>query len=142
MGRRFLAAEGGGEAGLVLDDAVDADGIGGVGVGEDEGADGFGVGVLAPVLRVGDVEALRAGEAVDLLVDVDVLIFGALEVGHEGEEHAAVVGGVFAEGEAAVDLDVVDGGEAAVLVGEAVGAGLEVLEVFGCPPVVEVALGR
>ena len=54
---------------------------------------------------------------------------------------AAVVGGVFAEGELAVDLDVVDGGEGAVFVDEAIGAGGEFLEVFGGPPVVEVALG-
>ena len=70
-----------------------------------------------------------------------VVVLGALHVGHEGEQQAAVVGGVFAEGELAVDLDVVDGGEGAVFVDEAVGAGGEVLEVFGSPPVVEVALG-
>ena len=70
-----------------------------------------------------------------------MVFLGALHVGHEGEQKATVVGGVLAEGELAVDLDVVDGGEGAVFVDEAVGAGGEVLEVFGGPPVVEVALG-
>ena len=105
-GGALFAAEGGAEAGLVDDGAVGAEVVGGVGVGEDLLADAFGAGVFALVLREGDVEALRAGVAVDLLVEVDVVLLGAVEVGHVGEQKAAVVGGVFAEGELAVDLDV------------------------------------
>ena len=67
--------------------------------------------------------------------------FARSQVGHVGEDEAAVVGGVLAEGELAVDVDVIDGDEAAVLVDEAVGAGFEVLLVVGCPPVAEVAVG-
>ena len=67
-------------------------------------------------------------------------LFGAVEVGHVGEDEAAVVGGVFAEGELAVDFEIVDGGEVAVLGDEAAGAGVELLDVGGRPPVAEVAL--
>src|SRR5579864_3950579 len=123
----FFAAEGGAEAGLIDDRSVGAEVIGGVGVGLDLRADYLGAGVFAPVLAEGDVEALRAGEAVDLLVDVDAVLLRAREVGHVGEDQAAVVGGVLAERQLAVDVDIVDGDEAAVLVDEAAGAGLEVL---------------
>jgi hypothetical protein len=64
-----------------------------------------------------------------------VVLLGALHVGHEGEQQAAVVGGVLAEGELAVDFDVVDGGEGAVLVDEAVGAAVKFLRSSGGPPV-------
>ena len=68
-------------------------------------------------------------------------VLGALHVGHEGEQQAPVVGGVLAQGELAVDVDIVDRGKGAVLVDFAIGAGGEVLEVVGGSPVVEVALG-
>jgi hypothetical protein len=41
-GGAFLAAKGGGEAGLVDDGSVGAEVVGGVGIGEDLLADGFG----------------------------------------------------------------------------------------------------
>ena len=134
-----LAAEGWGEAGLVDDDSVDAEAVWRVGVVQHLRADGLRARVLAPVLGEGDVEALWAGETVALGGEVDAVVLGALHIGHEGEQEAAVVGGVFAEGELAVDVDVVDGGEGAVLVDQAIGAGGEVLEVGGGPPVVKVA---
>src|ERR1700678_1772906 len=73
-GGAWLAGEGGGEAGLVDDGSVGAEVVGGVGIGEDLLADCVGAGVFAPVLREGDVEALRSGVASDLLVDVDAVL--------------------------------------------------------------------
>jgi hypothetical protein len=66
MGVGFLQPKAGGEAGLVDDDAVDAESVGGVGVLQDLGADGSGRTFWHQVLGEADVEALRAGEAVDL----------------------------------------------------------------------------
>ena len=110
-------------------------------VGEDLLADCFGARVFAVVLRKGDVEALRAGEAVAFGVDVEVVFLGALHIRHEGEQQASVVGRVLTQGELAVDLDVVNRGEGAVFVHQAIGAGRKVLEIVGGPPVVEVTFG-
>src|SRR6185437_15755077 len=73
-GLACLAAEGGAEAGLVDDGTVGAEVVGRVGVSLDLGADDLRPRVLAPVLAVGDVEALRAGEAVDLLTGVETFL--------------------------------------------------------------------
>ena len=81
-----------------------------MGVGEDLVTHLLGPGVLAPVLGKGDVETLRAGVAVDLFGGVEAVLFGAVEIGEVGEDEATVVGGVFAQREIAVDLDVVLGG--------------------------------
>jgi len=59
----------------------------------------------------------------------------------EGEAQAAIIGGVLAEGEFAVDFDVVDCGELTVFVGNAAGLLFELFLVLRCPPVVEVAVG-
>ncbi len=109
-------------------------------VGEHLLPGGLGTGVFAPVLGKGDVEALRAGVAVDLCRRVDARLLRALEIGHVGEQKAAVIRGVFAQGEPAVDVHVVHRNELAVLVHEAGGADLEVLFVLGGPPIVQVAV--
>src|SRR5579875_1939168 len=77
-GRAGFAAEGAGEAGLVDDRAVGAEMIGRVWVGEGALASGLGAGVFAPVLRPGDVKALRPGEAVYFLIDIDSVLRGAI----------------------------------------------------------------
>src|SRR6185503_14795384 len=99
--------------------------------------------VLAPHVGEAEEEALLRGEAVD--VHARLALQGLLE---RAERHAgaAVVGGVLAQGEAAVQVDVpvdgiLDGHELVVLLGDAVRALLEGGEVLRRPPVLEVALG-
>src|SRR5258708_23990434 len=125
----------------VLHDAVDAPAAGGVRVYADTQAQDFRCDIFTPHAAVAEEEALIGGEAVNQLVGVLFGLTHKFVQGHEGDAGAAVVGGVFAEGEACVEFEVVHGGEAAVFVGDTAGAFLELLAVFGGPPVAQIALG-
>ncbi len=133
-GLAWVAAEGFAELGEVLDCAFDAPLPGGVGVGfgaVDGGLLGF---VLAPDLAEADEEALGGGVAVLFRGGGGVLGGEGVEQGLVGDADAAVVGGVFTQGEVAVEVLAGGYGEAVVFLGLAFGAVLEFGEVFGRPP--------
>ena len=139
-----VAGERPGEGRHVDEHAFDADGVGGMRVRLNEHAGHLRAHVGTPVLREGDEELLPGGEfgggrAGRGSGDVAAVHGFAGHERHEGEMESAVVGGVFTEGELAVDVEA-GIGEAAVLVGDAGGALVEVGLVFGGPPVVEVAV--
>src|SRR6202012_2744962 len=85
-----FAAEGLAKFRHVLDNSVDAELVGRVGVGLNLKASGFWPGVIAPVLAVGEKELLNRVVAVLLLVEVNVLAFGVFKEGHVGETDAAI----------------------------------------------------
>src|SRR5205807_206293 len=60
---------------------------------------------------------------------------------HQRDAGASIVRGVFSQGEAAIQFQIVDRGKAAVLVGNATGAFLKFLCVFQSPPIAEISLG-
>src|SRR5438270_10131092 len=53
---------------------------------------------------------------------------------------AAIVGGVLAEREPAIQLDVVNGGKPAVLIGYTAGAFFKFLSIFRRPPIAQISL--
>ncbi len=89
---------------------------------------------------MGKEELLDGGVAVLLLVEVDVLALGVCEVCNVGEAQAAVVGCIFAKGELAVDLTSSTAVKLPYSLHFTIGLGVELLAVFGCPPVDEVAV--
>src|SRR5205823_1405720 len=92
--------------------------------------------VLAPDLAPAEKDALFRRKAVEGLRR---LAGGARQIGHQRDAQAAVVRGVLPERQLAVQLDVVDRGEARILVDEALRAILERLRVGRRPPVLQVA---
>src|SRR5260370_32748927 len=90
----------------------------------------------APALAVADEEALLGRQPVDRL---ELLAARRLAPGPVGQEQTAEVGHVLAQGELAVDLDVVDDGIAAVLLLDAVRPRLELARIPRPPPVAQVA---
>src|SRR5580704_2244713 len=92
--------------------------------------------VFACPLGEADEEALVGGEAFDRL---QLLTRGCPLPGYVGDKSAAEVGYVFAAGELAVDVNVVDDDVASELVAKAVDVIFEALGVFLGPPVFEVA---
>ena len=109
-----------------------------MGVGAEELAEVGGAIDAAPGDGVGEEEALVAGEAVD---GGGGLALQRFVVGVVGDGEAAEVGDVFAEGEFAVDVDVVDADAGVEFLDDFVGAGGVAGAVFGGPPVVEVSCG-
>ena len=93
--------------------------------------------VLAPDVRPAQEETLLRGQAVNRW---------RLFPGHRADQrhvrdpHSTVVGGVLAQGQLAVELQIVHRHEAAVLVLGALGALFELLLVVGRPPVAQVAV--
>src|ERR1700733_5611330 len=94
--------------------------------------------VFAGPLSEADEETLVRSEAVDWL---EMLVLRGVLPGDVGDERAAEVGYVFAAGELAVDVDIVDDDVVGKLLTLAVDAVFEVLRVFLGPPVLEVAFG-
>src|SRR5581483_7542860 len=97
--------------------------------------------VFAPDLRISDEEALLGRETFHGLIIASIgFPFRPLGIqGHHGNANTAVVGGVLAQGKAAIKVYVVDGYERTVLVGDATGALVKLLAVCGRPPVSEVS---
>jgi len=93
--------------------------------------------ILAPDLSPAEEHALLGREAVDFTLTSGT---GAGKVGHQREAQAPVVGGVFAERQASVDVGLAVDGVARVLIGDAGGALLIGLGVSGSPPVAQIAL--
>ena len=89
-------------------------------------------------MRESDEESLRGCEAVDLL---QIHALGLIFPRHVAEKLPAQVGDIFAEGERAVDVHVIDHHILTVLILHALGAGVELLAILFCPPVAEIALG-
>ena len=102
--------------------------------------------VLAPHLGEADEVALRLGVAVDLVVDGFALRRQRVQQRHVGDAQAAVVGGVFAQGELAVQLEcrgvALGRGrfKAAVLVGDAIGPLLKCFAIVRGLPLAQIAL--
>ena len=96
----------------------------------------------APGLSVAQEELLNRCVAVLLLLEVDVLSFGIRQECHVGKTYTAVVCRVLSQGQLAIHLDVVHRNKVAVLLHFAVGFGVELLCVFGCPPIGEIAVAR
>ena len=93
--------------------------------------------VLAPALTVAHEEPLFRRETVDGLSRRGRQ---RRDVGHQRNPQTAVVGGILAERQLAVHLDVVHRGEVRILVDDAGGPLLEAFGVGGRPPVLQVAL--
>ena len=117
-----------------------------MGIGERRLA-GRGLGlVLAPDLAEAKKVTLRLGIAIDLVGDGLALGGEGVEQSHPGDAQAAIIGGVFAQGQFAVELlrgNVVVGwgGLKTVVFGHfAVGAFGEGLAVFGGLPLAQVSL--
>src|SRR5579864_5648745 len=111
-------------------------------IGADLHAQEFRPLLFAPAAAESEEEALFGRVAVDALPFLAGLIVGdhVLE-GHERDAGAAIIGGVFTEREAAVELHVVDGNEVGIFIGHATDALLEFLAVLLGPPVAEIAGG-
>src|SRR5450759_3605454 len=120
----------------VLQRAVHAVAAGRVRVRHGAGADFLGRRVFAPDLGESQEEALLGGEAIQLLR----LALERVLKRHESDAQTAVIGGVFAQRQAAVQLDVVDRGEAGIFVGDAGGALVELGAVGRGPPVAQIAV--
>src|SRR5579859_1418014 len=128
------AAEGFAEFVEVLDGAVDTPLAGRVWIDENELA-GDAVGLIhAPHLSEANEVALGFSVVVDFVVDGFALCGERVEQGHVGDAEAAIVGGVFAEGEVAVEVErgrvSLGGGsfKSVVFAGDAFGALLEGFE--------------
>ena len=105
-------------------------------ISEDLLADDLRPRVLAVILRVADVEALRRGVAIkSSLCQVNLVGLCALEVRKISEDQASIVGRVLTQRQLAIHFHIVYCGERSVLVDEAVGARVELLRVLGGPPV-------
>src|SRR5271170_4424942 len=136
-----LAAEGLAHLWHVLHHAVDAELARRVRIGLHLQANLCGTDAAAPVLSEGDEEFLNWRIAVRVLrLEVDVLALRVCQEGHVGEAQAAVVGRVLAQRELAVHLNVVHGGEVAVLLHLAIGLLVELLSVIGSPPIGQVSI--
>ncbi len=125
-------------SGILLDHAVDAVFARRVLVHLRHHAGEFGTLVFAPDLCPTHKEALVRSKSIGGLLRS---VSQHIKQGHMSNAHAAVVGGVLAQGELAANVHVIDRDEAVVFIDE---AGLEVVEllaVFVRPPVVQVALG-
>ena len=102
--------------------------------------------VGAPHLRKADEEALRRGVAVYLVVDGLAFLRERVEQSQVGDAQAAIVGGVLAQRELAVQVlrgDSVVGGrrlKAVVLLDFAIGALVELLAIVGSLPLAQVAV--
>ena len=85
-------------------------------------------------MREAEEEALIGGEPVEHFVLFPLRLEHLVQRA-KGDTDSAVVGGVFAEGERAVDVNVVDRDEAAVFVANAVCAFFKLFRVLRCPPI-------
>src|SRR5271165_4963175 len=140
-GLSLMAAEGFAELVEILHGAVHPEHPWRMGIGAGGDAGRFVGDVLTPDLSIGDEEALGRSVAVDLLRHGVASLAG--EDAHEGlisDANAAVIGGIFAESELAVQLLSGDGLEAAVLLDLATRAILKSSAVCRGPPVLNVAL--
>src|SRR5215469_8633715 len=136
----LLASKGGGEAGLVDDHSVHAEVIRRVWISEDLLSNDLRAGVLAVVLCEADIEALGRGVTVNFLIQINPVILRSLKVCDVRKNKPAIVSGVLAERQLAVDLDVIHRGERTIFIHQTVSAGLELLRILSRPPVAEVAL--
>ena len=124
-GLAHVAAEGFAELVEVADRSVGAEHAGRVRIGFGGDAGNLLGAILTPHLPKADEVALGFGVAVDLVVDA-LALFG--ERGQQrlpGDADAAVVRGIFTEGELAIDVDAGNRLEAAVFIDLAVEALLE-----------------
>ena len=93
--------------------------------------------VLAPALSVSDKEALLGSEPVDR---IKLLASNLILPGNVCQHQAAQVGDIFSQGELAVDLDVIHGYVLRILIGNTIGAFVELLAIFQCPPVAQISV--
>src|SRR5580700_2851216 len=109
-------------------------------IGADLHAQIFRALLLAPDSPEAEEKTLLGRESVDALAFFSGLVFRdqALQRG-ESDARAAVVSGVFAQRETAVELQVIDGNEVGILVGHATHALLKLLAILLGPPVAQVA---
>src|SRR5690349_3066834 len=95
--------------------------------------------VLAPDLGKAEEEALFSREAILLLCDFRIFRH-LLTQRHQGNVNSAIVRGVFAQCQAAVEVDILYRNELAVFISNAAGALFELLAVLVGPPVGEIAV--
>jgi len=100
----------------------------------------FGARITTPALTVAEEELLQRRVTVLFGIEIEAFSFGIGQECDIGEPQAAVVGGVFAERELAIDLHVINHHEVAVLVNFTIGFFLELLSVLGGPPILEIAV--
>ena len=124
----------------VRDHAVDAVLIRGVRIGRRLQPFGFGPAALAPLLPPPEEQALFGGESVHRRRRGSGRA-GPGQVGHQREPQPAVVRGVLAERELAVDVRVAGDDVARILIRDAARALFERRAVGRGPPVAQVALG-
>src|SRR5208282_521272 len=96
---------------------------------------------FAPDPRETKEESLLWGVAINLLA----FFSGFVVCDHVPERRQSnacptVIGGVFAERESAIELEIVNRDKIAVLIGDTTDALFKLLAIFGRPPVVQVAL--
>src|SRR5205807_607835 len=101
----------------------------------------FGRGVLAPSPGKSEKITLIGGVAIDFLIWILLGLGHQIMQGHQGDARAAVVRGIFAQGELAIEFQVVNGNEVTVFIGNAFGAFFKFLSVLRCPPIAKIALG-
>src|SRR5882724_390783 len=107
----------------------------------DQHARELGTALFAPGATEAEEEALLRGVAADGLRRwASVAVGHHLLQRHQGDPRPAVVGGVLAQGEAAIEFEIVHRHETAVLVGDATGALFEFRAVLRRPPVAQIAL--
>src|SRR5579884_1412685 len=96
---------------------------------------------LAPDACVSQIEALLRSVPVDGFAGfTSLVIFDVVVQSHQGNAGATVIGGVLAESEPSIELEIVDGSESAVFISDATGTLFEFLCVLRSPPIAEVAL--
>ena len=95
--------------------------------------------VAGPECGVRQEEALGWRETVDFAYRV---FFQSLLQGRIGNIQTAVVSDVFAQGQFPIGMDAGQNLDFVEVVNQQLGASLEVLGIFGCPPIVQVAPRR
>src|SRR5205085_7655440 len=108
----------------------------------DQHAGKFGTSLLAPYPAHAEEEALLGSVAVNLFCGLAARILSdGFAQGGQRDAGAAVIGGIFAQRQLAVELEVVYGDEVPVLVGDAAGALLKFLAILRRPPIAQIAAG-
>src|SRR5437588_546954 len=106
----------------------------------DQHAGIFGTSLLAPYPAHAEEEALLGRVAVNFFRGLAARILSdGFAQGGQRDAGAAVIGGIFAQCQLAVELQVVYRHKVPVLVGHAAGALLKFLAVLRCPPIAQVA---